>query len=135
MPTYLHPGIYIEEIPSGLIPIEAASTSTTVFLGYLTRGVVGEPDLIFKQDDFVQKFGRINDQYGGIRDTAKAKLGDPMGHSVSAFFQNGGRQAYIVRLARDGTPTLTAASTGITTPSIMKNQARKVKGSAVARMP
>lgn len=116
MPTYLHPGIYIEEIPSGLIPIEAASTSTTVFLGYLTRGTVGEPELIFKQDDFVQKFGRINDQYGGVRDTAKAKLGDPMGHSVSAYFQNGGRQAYIVRLARDGTPALNAASTGITNP-------------------
>ena len=116
MPTYLHPGIYIEEIPSGLIPIEAASTSTTVFLGYLTRGTVGEPELIFKQDDFVQKFGKINDQYGGIRDTDKSKLGDPMGHSISAFFVNGGRQAYIVRLARDGSTALTAASTGITNP-------------------
>jgi phage tail sheath protein FI len=117
MPTYMHPGIYIEEIPSGLIPIEAASTSTTVFLGYLTRGTVGEPELIFKQDDFVQKFGKINDQYGGLRDTGKDKLGDPMGHSIAAFFLNGGRQAYIVRLARDGTPPLSAASTGITNPA------------------
>lgn len=117
MPTYLHPGIYIEEIPSGLIPIEAASTSTAVFLGYLTRGTVGEPELIFKQDDFVQKFGKINDQYGGLRDTGKDKLGDAMGHSIAAFFLNGGRQAYIVRLARDGTPGLVAASTGITNPA------------------
>jgi phage tail sheath protein FI len=117
MPTYMHPGIYIEEIPSGLIPIEAASTSTTVFLGYLTRGTVGEPELIFKQDDFVQKFGKINDQYGGLRDTGKDKLGDPMGHSIAAFFLNGGRQAYIVRLARNGTTTeLVAASTGIANP-------------------
>jgi uncharacterized protein len=117
MPTYMHPGIYIEEIPSGLIPVEAASTSTTVLLGYLTRGTVGEPELIFKQDDFVQKFGKINDQYGGLRDTGKDKLGDPMGHSIAAFFLNGGRQAYIVRLARDGTPALVAASTGITNPT------------------
>jgi uncharacterized protein len=117
MPTYMHPGIYIEEIPSGLIPVEAASTSTTVLLGYLTRGTVGEPELIFKQDDFVQKFGKINDQYGGLRDTGKDKLGDPMGHSIAAFFLNGGRQAYIVRLARDGTPALVAASTGITNPA------------------
>jgi len=117
MPTYMHPGIYIEEIPSGLIPVEAASTSTTVFLGYLTRGTVGEPELIFKQDSFVQKFGKINDLYGGLRDTGKDKLGDPMGHSIAAFFLNGGRQAYIVRLARDGTPELVAASTGITNPA------------------
>jgi phage tail sheath protein FI len=117
MPTYMHPGVYIEEIPSGLIPVEAASTSTTVFLGYLSRGTVGEPELIFKQDDFVQKFGKINDQYGGLRDTGKDKLGDAMGHSIAAFFLNGGRQAYIVRLARDGTPALVAASTGITNPA------------------
>ena len=73
--------------------------------------------MIFKQDDFVQKFGKINDQYGGLRDTGKDKLGDPMGHSIAAFFLNGGRQAYIVRLARDGTPELVAASTGITNPA------------------
>ena len=83
----------------------------------MTRGTVGEPELIFKQDDFVQKFGKINDQYGGLRDTGKDKLGDPMGHSIAAFFLNGGRQAYIVRLARDGTPALVAASTGITNPA------------------
>lgn len=92
MPTYLRPGVYIEEISSGSKPIEAVGTSTAAFVGYTTRGVLGTPTLIFKWDDYQRL-------YGGIRDTANAAVGDPMGHSVFAFFQNGGTAAYIVRLA------------------------------------
>jgi len=92
MPSYLHPGVYIEEIPSGVKPIEGVSTSTAAFVGYTTKGPVGEPVLIFKFDDYVRR-------YGGIRDQGSS-LGDPMGFSVAAFFQNGGTKAYIVRLAQ-----------------------------------
>lgn len=92
MPTYLRPGVYIEEISSGSKPIEGVGTSTAAFVGYTTKGDIGKPTLIFKWDDYEAL-------YGGIRDTAKSAQGDPMGHSVSAFFQNGGTAAYIVRLA------------------------------------
>lgn len=92
MPTYLRPGVYIEEISSGSKPIEGVGTSTAAFVGYTTKGDIGRPTLIFKWDDY----DRL---YGGIRDTGNALSGDPMGHSVSAFFQNGGTAAYIVRLA------------------------------------
>lgn len=92
MPTYLRPGVYIEEISSGSKPIEGVGTSTAAFVGYTTKGDIGKPTLIFKWDDY-------DSLYGGIRDTAKSAQGDPMGHSVSAFFQNGGTAAYIVRLA------------------------------------
>lgn len=92
MPTYLRPGVYIEEISSGSKPIEGVGTSTAAFVGYTTKGDIGRPTLIFKWDDY----DRL---YGGIRDTGGALSGDPMGHSVSAFFQNGGTAAYIVRLA------------------------------------
>ncbi len=92
MPTYLRPGVYIEEISSGSKPIEGVGTSTAAFVGYTTKGDIGRPTLIFKWDDY----DRL---YGGIRDTGSAAKGDPMGHSVSAFFQNGGTAAYIVRLA------------------------------------
>jgi uncharacterized protein len=95
MPTYLRPGVYVEEIPSGSKPIGAVGTSTAAFLGYTTRGAVGQPTLIFKWDDY-------QSLYGGIRDTAASAQGDAMGHSVSAFFQNGGTAAYIVRLAEGG---------------------------------
>jgi hypothetical protein len=88
--------VYIEEISSGSKPIEGVGTSTAAFVGYTTRGDIGKPTLIFKWDDY----DRL---YGGIRDTGGSLQGDPMGHSVSAFFQNGGTAAYIVRLAA-GTP-------------------------------
>ena len=93
MPSYLHPGVYVEEIPSGSKPIEGVGTSTAAFVGYATKGPIGEPELILKWDDY-------DNQYGGIRDTG-ATQGDPMGFSVSAFFQNGGNKAYIVRITQD----------------------------------
>jgi len=93
MPSYLHPGVYVEEIPSGSKPIEGVGTSTAAFVGYTIQGPIGKPELIFKWDDY-------DKQYGGIRDT-KSTNGDPMGFSVSAFFMNGGSAAYIVRLAKD----------------------------------
>lgn len=93
MASYLHPGVYVEEIPSGSKPIEGVGTSTAAFVGYTTKGSIGEPELILKWDDYDR-------QYGGIRDTGAAQ-GDPMGFSVSAFFQNGGTRAYIVRITKD----------------------------------
>ncbi len=91
--AYLHPGVYIEEIPSGSKPIEGVATSVAAFVGYTTKGPIGEPQPILKWDSYDQ-------QYGGIRDTQEIE-GDPMGFSVSAFFQNGGTKAYIVRITRD----------------------------------
>ncbi len=91
--AYLHPGVYIEEIPSGSRPIEGMGTSTAAFVGYTVKGPIGEPELILKWDDY-------DKQYGGIRDTKDSK-GDPRGFSVSAFFQNGGTKAYIVRITQD----------------------------------
>ena len=94
MSSYLHPGVYVEEIPSGSKPIEGVATSTAAFVGYTTKGTIGEPNLISKWDDY-------DKEYGGIRNLQKAKKGDPMGLSVAAFFQNGGTKAYIVRITKD----------------------------------
>ena len=100
--AYLHPGVYVEEIPSGSKPIEGVGTSTAAFVGYTTKGPIGEPELILKWDDYVN-------QYGGIRDT-EDPVGDHMGFSVSAFYQNGGSKAYIVRITKDWTDPTAASS-------------------------
>ena len=99
MPAYLHPGVYIEEIPSSAKPIEAIGTSTACFIGYTVKGPIAVPTRITKFDEY-------QDIYGGLHDTKEEK-GDAMGLSVLAFFQNGGTAAYIVRLAKD-----TVCSTG-----------------------
>src|SRR5687767_8028474 len=92
MATYLHPGVYVEEIPSGSKPIEGVATSVAAFVGFTAKGPIGEPVRITKFDSY-------NDQFGGIRDLGRGAVeGDAMGHSVFAFFQNGGTTAYIVRI-------------------------------------
>ncbi|MCB1125122.1 MAG: phage tail sheath family protein, partial [Verrucomicrobiae bacterium] len=93
MPSYLHPGVYIEEIPSGAKPIEGVGTSTAAFVGYTTKGPMGEPTKISRWDTY-------NGQFGGLRDTGKSGEGDPMGFAVYNFFLNGGTTAYIVRITQ-----------------------------------
>lgn len=105
MPSYLHPGVYIEEIPSGSKPIEAVGTSTAAFVGYADEGPFKEPTFITSWEDYENNFG-------GFRE--RKKPGDPddlMGRAVYAFFQNGGGKAYIVRVADDAAA---AASGGLT---------------------
>src|SRR5215210_3732421 len=89
MPTYLTPGVYIEELPSSSRPIEAIGTSTAVFVGFTHEGPLGTAGLVTKWEAYVVRYGGISQ-----RDPS-----DPMGHSVSAFFRNGGTRAYIVRVA------------------------------------
>lgn len=120
MPTYLRPGVYIEEISSGSKPIEGVGTSTAAFVGYTTKGDIGKPTLIFKWDDYERL-------YGGIRNTGGSAAGDSMGHSVSAFFQNGGTAAYIVRLA-SGNPAPAKAEGFFRNPS---NNAQLIRFQAV----
>ncbi len=86
MPTLTYPGVYVQEISSGVRPLEAASTSTAAFVGLAQRG----PDQATRVTSWAE-FLRI---YGSfIPDGFLA-------HSVFQYFNNGGRQAYIVRVTR-----------------------------------
>lgn len=90
MPSYLHPGVYLEEIPSGSKPIEGVSTSVAAFVGSARKGPVGVATLIGKLDDYLLEFGSINSE------------DDAMGLAVQSFYLNGGGAAYICRLAGAG---------------------------------
>ena len=90
-PTY--PGVYIEEVPSGVRTITGVSTSVTAFIGYTTRGPANLATQIFNFSDFERTFGGLHRE-------------SILSYSVFQYFQNGGREAWIVRVA-DGT---TAAS-------------------------
>ncbi|MEE8295802.1 MAG: hypothetical protein V3R64_08820 [Sphingomonadales bacterium] len=99
---YKHPGVYIEELPSGVIPIEAASTSVAAFIGPVRRGKINEPKFITGVTQYEKDFGEMNDTAGGIRDFGDKP--DYFGHAVHAFFGNGGKKAYIVRVAEENGP-------------------------------
>src|SRR5690554_3573259 len=94
MPSYLSPGVYIEEIPSGSKPIEGVGTSTAVFLGYTLHGPQDTPTLISSWDDY-------DKQFGGLRPGSPQDL---MGRAVYAYYQNGGSKAYVVRIADGAEP-------------------------------
>src|SRR6266536_1492612 len=86
MPTLTYPGVYIEEISSGVRPIEAASTSTAAFVGLAEMGSV-DATRVTSWTEFQRSYGSF------IADSFLA-------HSVFQFFNNGGRQCYIVRVTR-----------------------------------
>lgn len=103
---YQHPGVYIEHVPSGLLSVEAASTSVAAFIGHVPRGAhvtadEGEPEFISSTSQFARKFGPLGDTGGGVRDLTDQP--DHFGLAVNAFFANGGSKAYIVPIgAGDG---------------------------------
>ncbi|MDW8323765.1 MAG: phage tail sheath subtilisin-like domain-containing protein [Burkholderiales bacterium] len=102
MASYLHPGVYIEEVPSGARAIEGVGTSTACFVGHVLQGPVATPVLITNFSDYERVFG-------GLREDRSSSLGDAMGHAVSAFFLNGGSRAYVVRAVRRDSARLATA--------------------------
>ena len=80
-----YPGVYIEELPSGVHTITGVATSITAFIGRSLRGPTDQPVL-------VQSFADYTRTYGGLWIDA------PLGYAVQQFFLNGGSQALIVRV-------------------------------------
>jgi phage tail sheath protein FI len=85
-PTY--PGVYVEEIPSGVRTITGVSTSVTAFAGKAKSGTIGKAVRVQSFADYERRFG------GLVADSE-------MGYAVRQFFLNGGSDAYVVRLAAD----------------------------------
>ncbi len=83
-PTY--PGVYIEEIPSGVRTITGVSTSIAAFIDYFKRGPMNKAVQIFNFGDFERMFG-------GLDALSEAS------YAIQQFFLNGGSQAYVVRVA------------------------------------
>lgn len=57
-PTY--PGVYIEELPSGVRTITGVATSITAFVGKAVRGPVDRPVTITSFADFERIFGGLH---------------------------------------------------------------------------
>src|SRR5262249_16529162 len=92
MPVPLtYPGVYIEEIPSGVHTITGVATSITAFVGRAAQGPVNKPTVINSFADYGRMFGGLS-------------LLSTMSYAVQDFFLNGGSQAIIVRLANGGFP-------------------------------
>ena len=85
MPTYLTPGVYVEEVPSTSKPIEGVGTSIAAFVGLAPGGPVNTPMRISNWTQFAKLFGDPNEP-----DNGPFMDGAYLAHSVYGFFQNGG---------------------------------------------
>ena len=84
-PTY--PGVYVQEVSSGVRTITGVSTSIAAFVGMVNRGRVNIPTRVLSFTDYERKYGN---------DTTVSEMTD----QVRQFFFNGGQQAFIMRLVR-----------------------------------
>lgn len=82
-----YPGVYIQEVPSGVRTITSVSTSITAFIDFFRQGPVDQAVQIFGMADF----DRI---YDGLDKDSEAS------YAISQFFLNGGSEAYVVRVAK-----------------------------------
>ncbi|MDH6577874.1 phage tail sheath subtilisin-like domain-containing protein [Kitasatospora sp. MAP5-34] len=85
MPTYLSPGVYVEEAPGGPRPIESVGTSVAAFVGFAEKGPFHTASLVTNWSQYIQTFGDFVD-------------GSYLAHSVYGYFANGGGIAYVVRV-------------------------------------
>lgn len=84
-----YPGVYIQEVPSGVRTVASVATSITAFVGRTRLGAVETPTDCFSFGEFTRRFGGLAADF-------------PLTYAVRDFFANGGAQAIIVRLFRPG---------------------------------
>ena len=85
-PTY--PGVYIEEIPSGVHTITGVATSIAAFIDFFTWGPMDRAVQILSWADFQRQFGDLN----ALSEAS---------YAIQQFFLNGGSEAWVVRTASD----------------------------------
>ena len=83
--TLTYPGVYIEEVPSGVRTITPVATAITAFVGSTPRGLANEPVRVQSLAEFQRRFGQLHALH-------------PLMYAVTHYFQNGGADAMIVRV-------------------------------------
>ncbi|MFF5155153.1 phage tail sheath family protein [Streptomyces sp. NPDC000348] len=97
MPTYLTPGVYVEEVQSGARPIEGVGTAVAAFVGFAGKGPFHAPTLVTSWDQYAQLFGGFTE-------------GTYLAHAVYGYFANGGGAAYVVRIGGSAEDTSAPAA-------------------------
>ncbi|NJN85850.1 MAG: phage tail sheath family protein [Leptolyngbyaceae cyanobacterium SL_7_1] len=107
-PTY--PGVYIEEIPSGVRTITGVATSITAFIGRALKGEIDEPVQI-------QSFSDFERQFGGLWEKS------PMSYAIDQYFLNGGQEGIVVRVYRATDGVANEGKSSITLGNLVLNAA------------
>ncbi|WP_405682542.1 phage tail sheath family protein [Streptomyces sp. NBC_00057] len=86
-----YPGVYIDEVKSSVRTITGVPTSVAAFVGYAPRGPVDRPVHLTGWADYEAVFGGL-------------QANCPLSYAVYQFYLNGGSEAEIVRVVKDGDP-------------------------------
>jgi phage tail sheath protein FI len=106
-----YPGVYVEEVPSGVRTIVGVATSITAFVGTAAEGRVNWPVTLHSFADYERQFGGLS-------------AASTLGYAVLDFFRNGGGEALIVRLVAEDAKaaTLTVDSGGNALPLVAASE-------------
>jgi phage tail sheath protein FI len=85
-----YPGVYIQEVPSGVRTIAGVATSITAFVGSARKGATDVAVPIKSFADFERSFGGLD-------------VNSVMSYAVRQFYANGGATALVVRVAKNAT--------------------------------
>jgi phage tail sheath protein FI len=96
MPTYDVPGVYIEE-QTGPGVIAGVGTSTAAFIGPARRGPMNDARRISSFDEFLNLYADPQPD-GSLFPYINEPRPFYLAHAVRGFYENGGAQAYIVRI-------------------------------------
>jgi phage tail sheath protein FI len=86
-PPVSYPGVYIVEVPSGVHTITGVATSIGAFFGRASKGPLNQAVRILSPSDYARTFGAPHPE-------------SDLAQSVRMFFDNGGTDCYVVRLAK-----------------------------------
>jgi len=89
-PPLTYPGVYVQEVPSGVRTIVGVSTSVGMFIGTSAKGPIGRPQRC-------TNFTRFSDTFGD--DSAAGQLSN----YARLFFLNGGTDCWALRIANGAT--------------------------------
>lgn len=112
-----YPGVYVQELPSGVRTVTGVATSVTAFIGYTSRGLDHRAKRLFSFSDYERAFGGL---------AADSELS----YAVQQFFANGGGEAVVVRVPKnDNAAAIAVATAGADADAIA---AATAAGSAAA---
>ena len=92
MPTYLTPGIYVQEVSGGVNPIEGVGTATAGFVGVAPNATANVNEAVP-----IENWTQFRSRFVG-----DATASTPLSHAVFGFLRNGGRRCYVVNVGPDG---------------------------------
>ena len=94
MPSYLSPGVYVEEVPSGSASLSAGATAIPAFVGFTAKAPKDDPnDPEGSKPRLVANWSQFVDMYGDFTPGAMLPL------SVYGWFNNGGGVCYVARVS------------------------------------